>query len=163
MPQNTTQINIYTDGSSRGNPGPGGFGAILESPGYPSKEISAGFLKTTNNRMELLAVIEGLKTLKRTDVQITIFSDSKYVVDAIEKGWVFGWHKKNYVGKKNPDLWREFLPLYQKLKPKFIWIKGHNNHPQNERCDQLAVAASKKENLPPDIGFEATSNTEGLF
>ncbi len=156
-------VNIYTDGASRGNPGPGGFGAILESPGYPPKEISGGFLKTTNNRMELKAVIEALKTLKRSDVSVTVFSDSKYVVDAINKGWLFSWQKKNFAGKKNPDLWKEFLQLYPITKPTFVWIKGHNEHPQNERADKLAVAAALQPNLPADEGFETEEKTAGLF
>ena len=149
------KVDIYTDGSSRGNPGPGGFGLVMESPGFPTKEVSGGFRKTTNNRMELLAVIVGLELLKKPNVDVTIYSDSKYVVDAIEKKWVFGWQKKGFVGKKNPDLWRRFLPLYQKFKPQMVWIKGHNNHPQNERCDKLAVAAALKPNLPPDPWFES--------
>ena len=154
------QVDIYTDGSSLGNPGPGGFGIIMESPGYPTKEVSGGFKKTTNNRMELLAVIIALELLKKENVDVTIYSDSKYVVDAVVKGWVFGWQKKGFAGKKNPDLWRRFLPLYRKFKPKLEWIKGHNDHPQNERCDKLAVAAAKKENLPPDLGFEASLDQE---
>lgn len=152
------KVDIYTDGSSLGNPGPGGFGIVMESLGYPSKEVSGGFRKTTNNRMELMAVIVALEQLKKQNVNVTIYSDSKYVVDAVAKGWVFGWQKKGFVGKKNPDLWRRFLPLYRKFKPKLKWIKGHNDHPQNERCDKLAVAAAKKENLPADVGFEATDN-----
>lgn len=163
MPSKITQVHIYTDGSSRGNPGPGGYGIVLESQGYPTKELSQGFLKTTNNRMELMAVIEALKVLKRDDIAVTIFSDSKYVVDSVEKKWVFGWQKKNFVGKKNPDLWKEFLPLYMRIKPKFVWIKGHNDHPQNERCDKLAVEASKKENLLPDVGFLEQETNQGLF
>jgi len=154
------KVDIYTDGSSRGNPGPGGFGVVLESPGFPTKEISGGYRKTTNNRMELLAVIVALRAIKKTNVDVTIYSDSKYVVDAVEKGWVFGWMKKGFANKKNPDLWRDFLPLYQKIKPKLVWIKGHNDHPQNEKCDKLAVAAAKKENLPPDFGFEASLDQE---
>ena len=157
------QVNIYTDGSSRGNPGPGGYGIILESPGFTPKEISQGFKRTTNNRMELLAVIEALRAIKKQNVDITVYSDSKYVVDAVEKGWVFGWHKKGFLNKKNPDLWRAFIPLYQKLKPKMVWIKGHNEHPQNERCDKLAVAASKKDALLTDIGFEESENNQELF
>ncbi len=153
-----TLVSIYTDGSSRGNPGPGGYGAVLECQGYPSKEISGGFLRTTNNRMELLAVIQALKTLKRQNVSVVIYSDSKYVVDAVEKKWVFGWSKKGFVGKKNPDLWKEYLKLHAIFKPKFVWVKGHNNHPQNERCDKLAVAAAQQENLPKDLGFEAAEN-----
>ncbi len=156
------KVDIYTDGSSRGNPGPGGFGIVMESPGFPNKEVSGGFRKTTNNRMELLAVIVGLELLKKDNVEVTVFSDSKYVVDAIEKRWVFGWQKKGFAGKKNPDLWRRYLPLHMKFKPKMEWVKGHNNHPQNERCDTLAVTAAKKENLPPDQGYEAAEST-GLF
>lgn len=163
MSQNPIQVHIYTDGSSRGNPGPGGYGIVLESKGFPTKELSKGFFKTTNNRMELMAVVEALKVLKRDDLEVSIFSDSKYVVDSVEKKWVFGWQKKNFVGKKNPDLWKEFLPLYLKIKPKLVWIKGHNDHPQNERCDKLAVEASKKENLAVDEGFEALKNNSKLF
>ena len=128
------RVNIYTDGASRGNPGPGGYGIVMES-GSLKKEFAEGFVKTTNNRMELLAVIVALERLKTNNVMPVVYSDSKYVVDAINQGWVFGWHKKGYKGKKNPDLWRRLLPLYQKFKPKFVWIKGHNDHPQNERCD----------------------------
>ena len=160
---NQPRVNIYTDGACRGNPGPGGYGIVLESPGYPPKEISAGFRKTTNNRMELLAVIEALKSLKRQDVDVTVYSDSKYVVDAITKGWVFSWQKKNFKDKKNPDLWKEFLTIYPITKPKFVWIKGHNEHPQNERCDKLAVAAAQLENLPADQGFEAQNEGAKLF
>lgn len=156
-------IYIYTDGSSRGNPGPGGYGVVLEAAGYPSKELSQGFRKTTNNRMELLAVIEGLRAVKRPDAKVTVVSDSKYVVDAVEKKWVFGWQKKGFAGKKNPDLWRQFLPLYQKIKPQLKWVKGHNNHPQNERCDKLAVAAAMSKDLHIDKGFEATLKKESLL
>lgn len=157
------KVDIYTDGSSRGNPGPGGFGIVMQSPGFPDKEVNGGFRKTTNNRMELLAVIVGLQLLKKPNVDVTVYSDSKYVVDAIEKGWVFGWQKKGFAGKKNPDLWRTYLPLHARFKPKFVWVKGHNNHPQNERCDKLAVAAAKMPNLPPDKGFEASTENGGLF
>ncbi|EIJ38077.1 ribonuclease HI [Galbibacter orientalis] len=151
-------VHIYTDGSSRGNPGPGGYGIVMEWVGKPyKKEFSEGFKKTTNNRMELLAVIEALKKLKKSNTLVKVFSDSKYVVDAVEKGWVFGWEKKNFKDKKNPDLWIEFLKQYRKQKVNFQWIKGHNNHPQNERCDFLAVEASKKPNLPIDKGFENSS------
>ncbi|MEL4306844.1 ribonuclease HI [Joostella sp. CR20] len=148
-------VHIYTDGSSRGNPGPGGYGIVMEWVGKPyKKEFSEGFKKTTNNRMELMAVIEALKKLKKNNILVKVFSDSKYVVDAVEKGWVFGWEKKNFKDKKNPDLWIAFLKEYRKQKVSFQWIKGHNNHPQNERCDFLAVEASKKPILQTDIGFE---------
>lgn len=147
-------ITIYTDGSSRGNPGPGGYGAILES-GKHMREISQGFRKTTNNRMELLSVIVALETLKKDGEQVVIYSDSKYVVDAVEKGWVFGWMKKNFHGKKNGDLWKRFLNVYEKHQVKFKWVKGHNNHPKNERCDELAVEAALGGKLLVDEGFES--------
>lgn len=154
------QVHIYTDGSSRGNPGPGGYGIVMEWVGKPYvKEFSEGFEKTTNNRMELLAVIEALRKLKKPQTQAKVFTDSKYVVDAVEKGWVFGWEKKGFVGKKNPDLWVRFLRIYRKHSVTFQWIKGHNNHPQNERCDFLAVEASKKEGLRKDLNYEATTNS----
>lgn len=149
------QVHIYTDGSSRGNPGPGGYGIIMEWVGKPyKKEFSQGFEKTTNNRMELMAVIEALKNLKMPDCNVTVFTDSKYVVDSVTKGWVFNWKRTNFKGKKNADLWQQFLTQYPKHQLNFVWIKGHNNHPQNERCDFLAVAASKKQNLLTDTGFE---------
>lgn len=148
-------INIFTDGSSRGNPGPGGYGTILIS-GTHRKELSAGFRKTTNNRMELLSVIVGLEALKRPGENVTVFSDSKYVVDAVEKGWLFDWERKDFKGKKNADLWKRFLEIYPKHQVRFRWIKGHNNHPENERCDQMAVAASSHGgHLHTDEGFES--------
>ncbi|MCM5662546.1 ribonuclease HI [Galbibacter mesophilus] len=154
---NKHDVHIYTDGSSRGNPGPGGYGIVMEWVGKPyRKEFSEGFKKTTNNRMELMAVTEALKKLKKSNTLVKVFSDSKYVVDAVEKGWVFGWEKKSFKDKKNPDLWIDFLKEYRKQKVSFQWIKGHNNHPQNERCDFLAVEASKKNNLKIDKGFEQT-------
>lgn len=134
-------IFIYSDGSSRGNPGPGGYGVILQY-GPHIKEISAGYVLTTNNRMELLGVITGLEALKRPGCNVCIVSDSKYVVDAVNKGWLFGWEKKNFVKQKNPDLWKRFLEVYRKHNVTFTWIKGHNNHPQNERCDRMAVDAA---------------------
>lgn len=146
-------IELYTDGASSGNPGPGGYGAILRS-GKHYKELSAGYRKTTNNRMELLAVIVGLEALKNSGQQVTVYSDSKYVVDSVEKRWVFGWLKKSFEGKKNADLWRRFLEIYKQHTVKFIWIKGHANHPENERCDQLAVQAGKQRELLVDIGYE---------
>ena len=146
------EIIIYTDGSSRGNPGPGGYGAILMSGGK-TKELSQGYRRTTNNRMELMAVIEALKKLKNPGTAALVFTDSKYVVDAVEKKWVLGWEKKAFKDRKNADLWKEFLKEYRKHHIKFQWIKGHNNHIQNERCDMLAVEASRQPNLPPDAGF----------
>lgn len=148
------KVNIYTDGACSGNPGKGGYGIVMEWVGKPYvKEFSEGFKKTTNNRMELLAVIVALEKIKKSDVEITVFSDSKYVVDSIEKKWIYNWQKKGFVGRKNIDLWKRFLKIYPKHQVKFQWIKGHNNHKQNERCDVLAVKASKKENLLIDAGF----------
>jgi ribonuclease HI len=148
-------IQIYTDGAASGNPGPGGYGVVLRSGPY-EKELSGGFRLTTNNRMELLAVIEGLKALKNPGQQVTIYSDSKYVVDSVEKGWVFGWVKKAFKDKKNKDLWLQYLALHKLHHIKFIWIKGHNDHPENERCDRLAVAASQNKNAQAvDTFFEA--------
>ena len=146
-------INIYTDGSSRGNPGPGGYGIVMLYKGQ-RKELSQGYRLTTNNRMELMAVIKALEALKNDKIDITIYSDSKYVVDAVEKKWVFNWKKKEFKGKKNSDLWNLFLDVYETQKIKFFWIKGHNNHPQNERCDHLAFEASKSDNLDIDHEYE---------
>lgn len=153
------QVHIYTDGAARGNPGPGGFGIVMEWVGKNyRKEFSKGFKHTTNNRMELLAVIEALKKLKTPNISVLVFSDSKYVVDAVQKGWVFNWEKKSFKDKKNIDLWIQFLKEYRKHQVKFQWIKGHNDHPQNERCDVLAVSASKNKKLLIDEGFEALGN-----
>lgn len=146
-------LTIYTDGASRGNPGPGGFGAVLIW-GTKEKEISEGYRLTTNNRMELLAVIKALEALKKDHQQIVIFSDSKYVVEAVEKGWVFGWQKKGFAGKKNPDLWMRFLKLYQKHEIRFQWVKGHADNPYNNRCDQLATTAADSKNLLIDTVYE---------
>lgn len=145
-------VVIYTDGAAKGNPGNGGYGAVLMY-GQHKKEISEGFVRTTNNRMELLAVIVALETLTRP-VNVTVYSDSKYVVDSVEKKWVFGWEKKNFKDKKNVDLWKRFLVIYKKHTVKFVWVKGHAGNPMNERCDQLAVAAAESGNLKVDEGFE---------
>lgn len=147
------QITIYTDGAASGNPGPGGFGVVLMS-GPHRKELAAGFRLTTNNRMELLAVIVGLEALKQEGEEVTIYSDSKYVVDAVEKGWVFGWEKSGFKKKKNPDLWARFLLIYRKHRVRFVWVKGHAEIPENERCDQLAVAAYKASGLQIDYYYE---------
>ncbi|MCH7412771.1 ribonuclease HI [Belliella sp. R4-6] len=147
-------ITIYTDGAAKGNPGPGGFGTVLLYNQH-RKELSEGFRLTTNNRMELLAVIKGLEELKVLGIPVSIFSDSKYVVDAVEKGWIWGWQKKGFKDKKNVDLWKRYIPLHLKFKPKFIWVKGHAGNPLNERCDQLAVSAAEGRNLQADIGYEA--------
>jgi len=146
-------ITIYTDGASSGNPGPGGYGVVMLS-GAHRKELSQGFRKTTNNRMELLAVIAGLEALKNKGEDVMVISDSKYVVDAVEKRWVFGWEKKNFKDKKNPDLWKRFLLIYRQHRVKFTWVRGHNENIENERCDVLAVAASMGYNLPADSGYE---------
>ncbi|NBP68287.1 MAG: ribonuclease HI [Cytophagia bacterium] len=150
-------IRIYTDGAAQGNPGPGGFGTILKF-GAHEKELSQGFRLTTNNRMELLAVIVGLEAIKKNDLPVMIFSDSKYVVDSVEKGWLWNWEKKNFKDKANVDLWLRYIPLHKKLKPRFTWIKGHAGHPENERCDRLAVSAASGTNLPADIGYEQGLN-----
>lgn len=153
-----SKIIIYTDGAARGNPGPGGYGVVLLSGKY-RKELSEGFRCTTNNRMELLAVIVALEALRFEKSEVTIYSDSKYVVDAVEKGWVFNWQRKQFKGKKNPDLWQRFLKVYAKHKVRFVWVKGHNEIAENERCDQLAVSASKGANLQPDAVYEASTST----
>ncbi|MBS1555659.1 MAG: ribonuclease HI [Bacteroidota bacterium] len=147
-------IKIYTDGAAQGNPGPGGYGTILKY-GKHEKELSEGFRLTTNNRMELLAVIVGLEEIKKEGLPITIYSDSKYVVDSVEKGWIWNWQKKpDFAKKANPDLWQRYIPLHLKFKPKFVWIKGHAGHPENERCDQLAVAAAEGRELKIDKVYE---------
>ena len=135
------EIVIYTDGSARGNPGPGGYGVVMIY-GKHRRELSEGFQMTTNNRMELLAVIRGLQSLKRNDLRVKVYTDSRYVSDAVNKRWVFNWEVKRFKNKKNPDLWIEFLEVYRRLNVSFIWVKGHANIPENERCDRLAVEAS---------------------
>ena len=155
---------IYTDGSAKGNPGNGGYGVVLISGKY-RKELSQGFKLTTNNRMELLAVIVAIESVKKEGSEITIFSDSKYVVDAVEKKWVFGWEKKNFNNKKNPDLWVRFLKIYRKQKISFIWVKGHANNKENERCDVLAVHAAESKDLLADLWYEnnVVNKKGGLF
>ena len=147
-------IQIYTDGACSGNPGPGGFATILRCGSY-EKVISAGYANTTNNRMELLAVITGLEAIRWERADVTIWSDSSYVVDAVEKGWVFSWEQKGFAKKANPDLWTRFLAAYRRHNVHFQWIRGHNGHPENERCDRLAVAASSNPVLLEDSGYEA--------
>ena len=151
------KVIIYTDGAARGNPGPGGYGIVLLS-GSHKKELSQGFRLTTNNRMELLAVIIALEALKIRGSDVTVYTDSRYVADAVEKKWVFGWELKDFKNKKNPDLWKRFLEIYRKHQVKFVWVKGHANHPLNERCDQLAVEASKQPKLPDDTGYMTESD-----
>lgn len=154
-------IIIYTDGAARGNPGPGGYGVVLIS-GQHRKEISEGFKHTTNNRMELLAVIVGLEQIKQENSDITVYTDSKYVVDSVEKKWVFTWVKKGFKDKKNPDLWKRFLLIYPKHNVKFVWIKGHANIKENERCDSLAVEASFKPNLKEDTEYIKAEKQQNL-
>ena len=153
MGEQIPQTVIYTDGAARGNPGPGGYGVVLLS-GSHRKELSQGFRLTTNNRMELMAAIAGLEALKVTPCNVTIYTDSKYVADSVEKRWVFNWVKIGYKGKKNSDLWKRFLEVYVNHRVKFIWVKGHASIPENERCDQLAVEASFQPKLPDDIGYQ---------
>ncbi len=145
-------ITIYTDGSALGNPGAGGYGVVLLC-GALRKELSAGFRRTTNNRMELTAVCVALEALKIDGSDVTIFSDSKYVVDAVTKGWVFGWEKKRFTGKKNPDLWIRFLRVYRRHHVRFVWVKGHAETVENNRCDELAVAAANSKPLYEDTGY----------
>ncbi len=152
-------VVIYTDGAARGNPGPGGYGAVLKS-GPHRKELAGGFRLTTNNRMELLAVIKALEQLKKENSRVTVYTDSKYVCDAVEKGWVFSWEKKRFLKKKNVDLWKRFLQVYRKHQVSFKWVKGHNNILENERCDNLAVEASKKPNLAIDQGYEENASQD---
>ena len=155
-------IIIYTDGAAKGNPGKGGYGVVLLS-GKHRKELSEGFVLTTNNRMELMAVIVGLEAVKKTSSEIRVYSDSKYVVDSVEKKWVFSWEKNNFKKKKNPDLWLRFLSVYRKHSVSFIWIKGHANNKENERCDYLAVNAAEKNNLKKDIWYENQEKDNSLF
>ena len=153
-------VILYTDGSAKGNPGKGGYGVVLLSGKY-RKEISCGYHLTTNNRMELLAVIIGLESLTRTQEMVTVYSDSKYVVDAVEKKWVFGWEIKNFNKKKNPDLWIRFLKIYRKQKVSFVWVKGHANNKENERCDLLAVQAAESKDLIIDNWYENNVKNTG--
>lgn len=149
------QIHIYTDGAAKGNPGPGGYGVLMELVGTPhKKEFYEGFRHTTNNRMELLAVIVGLEKITQPKMSVLVVSDSKYVVDSVLKKWVLGWEKKGFANRKNSDLWKRFLKIYRQHDIDFKWIKGHNNHPQNERCDQLAVFASEQKVLSVDAFYE---------
>jgi len=157
-----SHIEIYTDGAASGNPGPGGFGVVMK---YQSqrKEISEGYRLTTNNRMELLAVIVALESIKKPGIPVVVYSDSKYVVDAINLGWVFGWVKKGFKDKANPDLWKRFLMIYPKHHVKFVWVKGHASNVENNRCDELAVAASKSKHLHIDKEYELSKKENGMF
>jgi ribonuclease HI len=156
------EITIYTDGAASGNPGPGGYGVVLIS-GKHRLEKAEGFRRTTNNRMELMAVISGLEALKISNSRVVIYTDSKYVADSVEKGWVFNWETKAFKNKKNPDLWIRFLKIYRQHKVRFVWIKGHANNTENEICDRLAVNASLGKNLPEDTGYVTEEENTRLF
>lgn len=151
-------IYLYTDGAASGNPGPGGWGAVLKC-GNLRKEMSGGFALTTNNRMELLAVIKGLEAIRWQNARVEVWSDSSYVVKAITDGWLEKWERTGFAKKKNVDLWKRFLPLYRSHNVQFHWLKGHAGHPENERCDSMAVEAYHGDNLPPDSGYIAESET----
>jgi len=156
------EVVLYTDGAAKGNPGPGGFGLILQSgPHY--KEVSQGFRHTTNNRMELLSVIVGIEMLKVEGCKVTVYSDSRYVVDSVEKKWIDGWQKRGWKKVKNPDLWKRYLEIASNHQVSFKWIRGHNGHPMNERCDRLAVEASVGRDLKIDQWYEANKDKEDLF
>ena len=153
------QITLYTDGSALGNPGKGGYGVVLMS-GRHYKELSQGFRLTTNNRMELLAVITGLEALKFDGCRVTVYSDSKYVVDAVSKGWLAGWVRTRFKGKKNEDLWRRYLAVAAKHDVRFVWVKGHADNQWNNRCDELAVAASNSDRLLVDQEYELSRESD---
>lgn len=161
MPEKYPPIIMYTDGAASGNPGPGGLGVVLKV-GRHRKEISEGYKLTTNNRMELLAVIRGLEAIKWKNARVKIFTDSKYISEAVNKGWVFDWEKKSFKKRKNPDLWKKFLNLYRKHTVEINWIKGHAEIPENERCDRLAVDAGKRNDLLEDKGYK-DNNDPDLF
>ncbi|WP_040679811.1 ribonuclease HI [Niabella aurantiaca] len=147
-------VIIYTDGASRGNPGPGGYGVVLMY-GKHIKELSAGFKRTTNNRMELMAVIEGIRALKTAALPVTVYSDSQYVVNAVTKGWLNNWVRTDFKGgKKNKDLWMQYYQLAKQFQVRFVWVKGHADNPYNNRCDALATAAADGNGLTEDLGFE---------
>jgi ribonuclease HI len=153
----STTVTIYTDGAAKGNPGRGGYGTILMSGSY-KKELSQGYRLTTNNRMEIMAVLAGLKALKKEELTITIYSDSQYVVNTIEKGWLKNWIKTNFKGgKKNKDLWLEYDRLAQNHTIRFMWVKGHADNPYNNRCDQLATAAADGDSLLIDEAYEVVT------
>jgi len=156
------KITIFTDGAARGNPGPGGYGVVLQTDRH-KKELSEGYKLTTNNRMELLAVIAGLEALKQKGSEVVIYTDSKYVADAVNNGWIFEWERKAFRKKKNTDLWRRFLKIYRQHKVTFKWIEGHSGIPGNERCDRLAVEASEGNELLEDTGYLEESGEGKLF
>lgn len=156
------KITIFTDGAARGNPGPGGYGVVLQTDRH-RKELAQGYRLTTNNRMEMMAVIKGLEALKREGSDVVIYTDSRYIADAINKGWVFEWERKAFRKKKNADLWKRLLVLYRKHNVRFIWVEGHSGIEGNERCDRLAVEASEKDKLLEDEGYTAENGEGTLF
>jgi ribonuclease HI len=155
-------VTIYTDGACSGNPGPGGYGVVLMSGGH-RKELSEGFRLTTNNRMELLAAIKGLEALKRDGLTVRLYTDSQYLVNAVNNGWLFNWEMKRFAKKKNPDLWMRFLQVYRRHRVTLVWIRGHNSNPENERCDTLAVAASKDPSPAEDEGYQPGIDNDELI
>lgn len=157
-----SEVTIYTDGACSGNPGPGGYGVVLMA-GSLRKEMSGGFRLTTNNRMELMAAITGLEALRIDGLKVKLHTDSQYLVNAVNKGWLFNWEIKRFAKKKNQDLWIRFLEVYRRHRVTLVWVKGHNNDPENERCDTLAVEASKRPGLPEDEGYLADSEDAGLI
>lgn len=159
---NSSVIEIYTDGACSGNPGPGGYGIVMKYKDQ-RKELAQGYKLTTNNRMELLAIIVALESLKKDNSDVVVYSDSKYVIDSINLGWVHGWVKKNFKDKANPDLWKRFLQIHPKHAIKFMWVKGHASNRENNRCDELAVAASKSKYLLIDEGYELLKKGDKLF
>ncbi len=158
----SNKITIFTDGAAKGNPGPGGYGVVLQTDKH-KKELSEGYKLTTNNRMELLAVIKGLEALKFKGSDVVIYTDSKYIADAVNKGWVFQWERKSFRKKKNADLWKHFLKIYRQHNVIFKWVEGHSGIEGNERCDRLAVEASEKNILLEDKGYLAESDGGKLF
>lgn len=157
------KIVIYTDGSSRGNPGPGGYGALLMF-GQHKKELSQGYRRTTNNRMELMGVIVALESITNKDLPVIVYTDSKYIVNAVQLGWLKTWLKTNFKGgKKNPDLWRRYDNVAKQLSVQFVWVKGHADNPYNNRCDTLATTAADGKNLLVDKGYENESTADSLF
>jgi len=156
------EITIYTDGAAKGNPGPGGYGVVMIS-GPHRLEKSEGFKLTTNNRMELMGVIIGLEALKIPGSNVVVYTDSKYVSDSVTKGWVFQWESKAFKKKKNPDLWIRFLKIYRKHNVRFVWIKGHDSNTENEKCDQLAVEATKNSYLSEDTGYNPAEENSNMF
>jgi len=162
LPNRIPRIFLYTDGAARGNPGPGGYGIVLKSGGH-YKELSGGFKYTTNNRMELMAAIVGLESIKIIPSDVLIYTDSKYVCEAVEKKWLFTWIKTGFKNKKNPDLWMRFYKIFKQHNVRLKWLKGHAGHIENERCDVLATTAAQKETLRRDEFFESSQNDNGIF